>query len=139
MLFPEHGKPSIAMSGGRTPDSISVIIPSRVVCFGITKTRQHFADCIAQQDAGYHNDKPHDRLGQKRRTIAIHRALLDASQRWGSGIEEMLKHGEEIPVPTPPDKIDREVALLIAAIDISRHYEGRARQRDHSPHRTRSL
>jgi predicted RNase H-like HicB family nuclease len=33
-------------------------------------------------------------------------------------IEDMLENGEQVPVPSPADEIDREDALLIAAIDV---------------------
>ena len=34
-------------------------------------------------------------------------------------IENMLEHGEEIPVATPADKIDRGDALLLALNDVT--------------------
>jgi predicted RNase H-like HicB family nuclease len=49
---------------------------------------------------------------------SIDEVLSMAKEALALHIEDMLENGEEIPVPTPPDKIDRDDALLIAAIDV---------------------
>ena len=48
----------------------------------------------------------------------IDEVLSMAREALALHIEDMLENGEEIPAPTPPDKIDRDDALLIAAIDV---------------------
>jgi predicted RNase H-like HicB family nuclease len=49
----------------------------------------------------------------------INEALSMAKEALTLHIENMLEHGEEIPVATPADKIDRGDALLMAAIDVT--------------------
>jgi predicted RNase H-like HicB family nuclease len=48
----------------------------------------------------------------------IDEVLTTAREALALHVEDMLENGEEIPVSTPPDKIDRCDALLIAAIDV---------------------
>src|ERR1700681_142244 len=48
----------------------------------------------------------------------VNEALLMAKEALALHIENMLEHGEEIPVATPADKIDRGDALMLAAIDV---------------------
>jgi predicted RNase H-like HicB family nuclease len=45
-------------------------------------------------------------------------ALSMAKEALALHVEDMLENGEEIPVPTPADKLDRDDALLVAAIDV---------------------
>lgn len=45
-------------------------------------------------------------------------ALSMAKEALALHVEDMLENGEEIPVPTPADKIDPDDALLVAAIDV---------------------
>jgi predicted RNase H-like HicB family nuclease len=52
---------------------------------------------------------------------SIDEVLAMAREALALHIEDMLEHGEEIPVPTPPDKIDRDDALLIAGITVTAH------------------
>jgi predicted RNase H-like HicB family nuclease len=49
---------------------------------------------------------------------SIDEVLSMAKEALALHIEDMLENDEEIPVPTPADKIDRDDALLIAAIDV---------------------
>ena len=51
------------------------------------------------------------------RTVA--EALSMAKEALTLHIDNMLEHGEEIPIATPADKIDRDDALLVVPIDVT--------------------
>jgi len=59
-----------------------------------------------------------DLLGCVSAGLTINEAIANAREALSLHIEGMLEDGEDIPIPTAADAINREDALLIAAIDV---------------------